>query len=108
MGSIDRAKKQMVSHLREGEVVQAAFLARIPKRDEQWVISTNQLIYVFEATSFRRNLGNLIGSLPRSTKFGTPHGIAYRLPVPELQRRYVPRFCFAEVEASDRSIGVSQ
>jgi hypothetical protein len=103
MGSIERAKAEMVSHLREGEVVQAAFIAKHPKRDEVWIISTNQLIYIFESSSFRRKLGDVIGSLPRSTKFGPRHGIAYA--VPAVENRLVPRFCFAEVAASDRALG---
>jgi hypothetical protein len=82
--------------------VQSTFIAKHPRRDEVWVISTNQLIYIYEASAFRRTLGNVIGSLPRSTKFGPPHGIAYA--VPAIENRVVPRFCFAEVEASDRAV----
>ena len=77
MNLVERTKKQAKTFLADGEVVQAAFVANYPKHSEVWVISTNRRILVFESSTFRRKLTKIVGSLPRSTKFG---GLTHQIP----------------------------
>jgi len=99
----DRMRSQAAPYLESGETIEVVFGALVARYTDTVVVVTDRRIIVFDARSYVHvNIKGVRKELPRSTRFGTPYGVFY--PVPMVgESEVVPRKWFKALIAADEA-----